>query len=102
MKAEVDKLDINKLVNVTTVLSNLKTNVNDLDIGKLTIVPIDLKTLKRCNEYEVVKKTVCNIVNTNVNNLENKIPDATTLIQINQYNTDEQNLEEKIGETLVV
>ena len=54
------------------------------------------------NEYKVVKKTVYNILNTNVNNLENKIPDATTLIQINQYNTDEQNLEEKIGETLVV
>ena len=54
------------------------------------------------NEHKVVKKTVYNILNTNVNNLENKIPDATTLIQINQYNTDEQNLEEKIGETLVV
>ena len=54
------------------------------------------------NEYKVVKKTVYNILNTNVNNLENKIPDATTLIQINQYNTYEQNLEEKIGETLVV
>ena len=54
------------------------------------------------NEYKVVKKTVYNILNTNVNNLENKIPDATALIQINQYNTDEQNLEEKIGETLVV
>ena len=53
-------------------------------------------------EYKVVKKTVYNILNINVNNLENKIPDATTLIQINQYNTDEQNLEEKIGETLVV
>ena len=54
------------------------------------------------NEYKVLKKTVYNILNINVNNLENKIPDATTLIQINQYNTDEQNLEEKIGETLVV
>ena len=32
---------------------------------------------------------------TNVNNLENKIPDATVLIHINQYNTDKQNLEKK-------
>ena len=33
-----------------------------------------------------------------VNNLENKIPDATTLIYINQYNTEKQNLEKKIGD----
>ena len=31
-----------------------------------------------------------------MNNLEKKIPDATTLIHINQYNTDKQNLEKKI------
>ena len=29
-KAEVDKLDINKLTNVSTSLNNLKTNVDDL------------------------------------------------------------------------
>ena len=28
-----------------------------------------------------------------VHNLENKIPDATTLSHINQYSTDKQNLE---------
>ena len=33
-KAEVDKLDINKLVNVPTGSNNLKTKVNDLDVGK--------------------------------------------------------------------
>ena len=27
-----------------------------------------------------------------------KIPDATTIIHINQYNTDKQNLEKKIGD----
>ena len=31
-----------------------------------------------------------------MNNLENKIPDASTLIQAIQYNTDKQNLEKKI------
>ena len=31
-----------------------------------------------------------------VNNLERKIPDATTLFQVNQINTDKQNLEKKI------
>ena len=30
-----------------------------------------------------------------INNYENKIPDATTVIHINQYNTDKRNLERK-------
>ena len=41
LKAEVGKLDINKLVNVPTSLDNLKTKVDDLDVGKLKTVPID-------------------------------------------------------------
>ena len=43
LKAEVDKLDINKLVNVPIILNNLKTKVNNLDVGKLKIIPVDLK-----------------------------------------------------------
>ena len=39
-----------------------------------------------------------NKVNTKVNYLENKILDASTLIQTNQYDTDKQSLEEKNGE----
>ena len=35
LKAQVDKLDINKLVNVPTRLNNLKTKVDYLDVGKL-------------------------------------------------------------------
>ena len=34
-KSEVAKLDINRLVNVSTGLNNLKTKVDDLDVGKL-------------------------------------------------------------------
>ena len=33
----------------------------------------------------------------NVNNLENKIPDSSTLFQTSQYNTDKKNLEKRIG-----
>ena len=33
-----------------------------------------------------------------MNNLEKKIPDAATLIHINQHNTHKQNLEKKIGD----
>ena len=45
LKAEVDKLDINKLVNIPTGLNNLKTKVDDLDVDKWKTVPLDLKEL---------------------------------------------------------
>ena len=38
---EVDKLDINELVNASTDLNNMKTKVYDLDDNKLKTVPID-------------------------------------------------------------
>ena len=45
LKAEVDKLDINKLANVSTSLNNLK--VDDLDVGELKTVPINfLRNIK--------------------------------------------------------
>ena len=46
LKAEVDKLDINKLTNVPTSLNNLKTKVDDLDVGKLKTVSVDLRSCK--------------------------------------------------------
>ena len=95
MKAEVDKLDIDKLVNIPTSLDNLKTKVNNLDVGKLKTVPIDLKNLSDVADNEVVKNTKFNTLKTKVNNLEKKILDATTLIHINQHNTDKQILEKK-------
>ena len=42
------------------------------------------------------KNTKFNTLKTKVNNLEKKIPEATTLICINQYNTDKQNLKQKL------
>ena len=44
----------------------------------------------------VVKNTKFNTLKTKVNILGKKIPDATILIHINQYNTDKQNLEKKL------
>ena len=66
LKAEVDKLDINKLMNVPTSLNNLKTKVDDLD------VPIDLKILIDVVDNDVVKNTKCNTLQTKVNSLEKK------------------------------
>ena len=88
MKTEVEKLNINKLTNVPTSLNNFKTKVDDLGVGKLKTVPVDLKKLSDIVDNEVVKNTKFNTLKTKVNNLEKKIPDATTLIHINQYNTD--------------
>ena len=88
MKAEVEKLDINKLVNVPTSLGNLKTIVDDLDVDKLKTLPVDLKKLSVVGANEVVKNTKFNTLKTKVNSLKKKIPDPTTLIHTNQYNTD--------------
>ena len=60
LKAEVDKLDINKLINVPTNLNNLKTKVDDLDVAKLKSVPINLKKLSEVVDNEVVKNTKFN------------------------------------------
>ena len=57
-----------------------------------------MKKLSDVVNNEVVKNTKFNTLKTKVNNLEKKIPDATTLIHINQYNTDNQKVEKKIGD----
>ena len=48
LKTEVDKLDINKVVNVSTGLNDLKTKTNDLDVDKLKTVPT-LEKIKLCS-----------------------------------------------------
>ena len=98
MKSEVDKLDIKNLVNIPSSLNNLKIKGDDLDVGKLKTVPIDLKKLTDVVDNEIVRNMKFNTLKTEVHNLEKKVPDAATLIHINQYNTDKQNFEKKIGE----
>ena len=93
LEAEVAKLDINKLGNVRNSLNNLKTKIDDLNVGKSKTVSVDLKILSNVVDNEVVKNTK---FNTLINNLERKILDGTTLIHINQYDRDKQNLEKKI------
>ena len=91
-----DELDINKLLNVKTILNNFKTKVDDLDVGKIKTVSVDLNKLSDVVDNEVVKNTKFNTLKTKVNTLENKFLDATTLIHIKQYKTDKENLEKKI------
>ena len=98
MITEIDKLDINKLVNAPSSWNNLKKKVDDLDVGKSKTVRADLNKLSDIVDSEVVKNTKFKTLKIKVNNLENKIPDATKLIHISQYNTDKQYLEKKIGD----
>ena len=95
LKAEADKLGITKLTNVSTSSDNLKTKVDDLDLGKLKTVPVDSKNLSDVADDEVVKNKKFNTLKTRANNLEKKIPDATTLTHTNQYNKDKQIFENK-------
>ena len=83
------------MVNVPTGLSKLKTKVDNLDVQKLKSVHVDIKKLSDVVSKEVVKETKYNKLRLTVNNLENKIPDGSTLIHINQYNTNKQGLENK-------
>ena len=56
MKAEADKLEINKLVYVATSLNNLKTTGDDLVVDKLkTAAPIDLKRLSDAVNRKILK-----------------------------------------------
>ena len=79
-------------------LNLLKIRVDDLDVDKLKNVPVDLKKLSDVLVNKVVKNTKFDTLKTTVNSLEKKIPDETTLIHINQYNTDKKNFEKKIGD----
>ena len=54
-----------------------------------------MKKLRDVVDNEVVKNTKFNALKTKINNLKKTIPDATTLIHMNQHNTNKQNLEKK-------
>ena len=55
MKAEVDKLDINKLTNASTSLNNLKTRLVGLELIKLKTVPAGFKKISDFVDNKVVK-----------------------------------------------
>ena len=56
------------MVNVPTILKNLKAKVDGLDVGALKTVPVDLKKLNDAMNNEVVKNTKFNTVKTKVIN----------------------------------
>ena len=64
-------------------MNNLKTEVDKLDVGKLKTFPVDLEKINDVADNEVDENTKFNTLRRKVNNLEKKIPDATTLTHIN-------------------
>ena len=60
LKSNADKLNIDKLKNVTSNLNNLKSKVDKLDVVKLVPVLFDLSKLSDVVKNDVVKKGVYN------------------------------------------
>ena len=59
-KSDLDKLDIDKLYNLLSNFSNLKTKVHKLDSDKSVPIPIDLSKLSDVAKTDVSKKDVYN------------------------------------------
>ena len=62
--------------NVPTNLSNLKSEVDKLDVDKLVPILVDLSKLIDVAKNDVVKKDV---YNAKIENIKDKIPDITNL-----------------------
>ena len=84
LKAEVDKLDIDKLKSLPTNLRNLKSKVDKLDAVKLEIALVDLSKLSNVVKNVVVRKTE---YNAKIKYIEDKIPDITNLVTKTILNT---------------
>ena len=78
------------------MFENFKNKKMILDVGKLKTVPVDQKKIRDVVDNQFVKNTKFNMLQTKVNKLDRKILDTTTLIHINRYSTDKENLGEKI------
>ena len=76
LKTVVDKLDMDKLKNLPTNLSNFQSKLCKLDVDKLVPVPADLSKLSDFVKNDVVKKDV---YNDKIKNIRDKIPDITNL-----------------------
>ena len=75
-------------------MASLKTEVDKLDIDKLTPVPVDLSKLSDIVKNDVVKKTEYDKLVAKVNNI-----DSTGFVLKTIYDTDKSDLEKKIPDT---
>ena len=92
------KTDLKNLTHVDTSsfalkanLTNLKTEVDKLDIEKLVPVPVDLSKLSDVIKNDVVKKTVHDKLAAKLNNI-----DSSDFVLKTSYQTDKTELKKKI------
>ena len=74
-----------------TNLTNLKTEVDKLDIDKLATVPVDLSKLSNVVKNDVLKKTLCDKLVAKVDNI-----DTSGLVKNTDCNTKITEIEDKI------
>ena len=75
-KSNVDKLEIDKLKNISANLNNLKSKVYKLDVDELVPVPVDLSKLKDKipDITNLANKTTLTVV-------EHKLPNVSNLVK---------------------
>ena len=75
-ESNVGKLDIDKIKNVPTSLTNLKSKVDKLDVVKLLPVLVDLSKLSDVVKNDFVKRDV---YNAKIEKMEYRVPVITNL-----------------------
>ena len=99
----ISHVDISSLA-LKTSLTNLKTEVDKLDIDKLVPVPVDLSKLSDVVKNDVVKKDVyIKLVYIKIHKLVTKVNniDTSGFVLKTKYDTDKSELENKIPDSLV-
>ena len=86
-------IDTSKLLAKSDLVS-LKAEVDKLDMDKLVAIPLDLIKLSNAVKYDVSKKTVFDILVAKVNNI-----DTSEFVLKTKYDTDKSDLEKKIPDT---
>ena len=76
-----------------SILASLKTEVDKLNIAKLSPVPVDLSKLSDAVKNDVVKKTAYDKLAEKANNI-----DTTRFVLKTTYDTDKSDLEKKIND----
>ena len=91
-KTDLKNVDVSSSA-LKSNLANLKTEVDKLDIDKLTPVPNDVAKLSNVVKNDVVRKTEYNELVSKVNNI-----DTTGFVLKTTYDTDKSDLKKKISD----
>ena len=95
-KTDIKNISLNDTSSfaLKTNLSNLKAEADKLGINKLVPVPVDVSKLSDVVKNNVVKKDVCDKLVIKVNNI-----DTSGFVLRTKYDTDKSKLENKIPDT---